>query len=360
MSFKFEFKADYDGKFIYPNDDFSDYMSKPIGLKIFVDKTYEDENRVYGSINDIPITMKKISDSWNIRPSTNSLWGKENNKQILWEWYPNLNYVYISSLFWESIGEKEENISDYQFSIDGIIENKYFMKLEYITNNLKKNYDRTGVVTDWLPLQNPWRIIETVLDNRSIEDDKFEIYKNVKYIIRLAKEKRLKDIIETCDTVLSLDIFSERDISISDIEMKEASDFNSIRNILIVDDMSLNRRILKKRLLTIDKFDLSKLIVTEAKNGKDAIEIFQRHNGYFDLILMDCLMPELDGYETTTEIHNLCSKTGTKKIPVIAITATMNKDTTRKCKECGIKYIIRKPYCADEIIKAIKLCCNYK
>jgi len=124
--------------------------------------------------------------------------------------------------------------------------------------------------------------------------------------------------------------------------------------------MSLNRRILKKRLLTIDKFDLNKLLVTEAKNGKHAIDLFQRHNGYFDFILMDCIMPELDGYETTTQIHNLCSKTGTKKIPVIAITATINKDTTKKCNECGIKYIIRKPYSADEIIKAIKLCCNYK
>ena len=93
------FKAEYDGKFIYPDDKFSDYMSKPIGMKIFVEKIYEDENKVYGSINDIPITMKKTSDSWNIRPSTNSLWGKDNNRQILWEWYPNLNYVYISSLF---------------------------------------------------------------------------------------------------------------------------------------------------------------------------------------------------------------------------------------------------------------------
>lgn len=354
-------KADYDGKFIYPYDDFADYINKPIGVKIFVEKVYENEKSVYGSINDIPITMKKLNDSWDIKLSTNSIWGgKENN--ILWEWYPNLKYIHISSLFWESISEQKENIRDYKFSIEGIIENKYFMKLEYVLkdSNATKKYDRTGIVTDWLPLKNPWRIIETTIDNRCIEEDKFEIYKNVKSIITLAKEKRIKNIIETCDRILSLDIFSERDISFTDIELKEASDFKLIRNILIVDDMSLNRRILKKRILTIDKFDLNKLLVTEAKNGKEALEIFQRQNGDFDFVLMDCIMPDLDGYETTIQLHNLCSKAGTKNIPVIAITATINKDTTRKCNECGIKYIIRKPYSADEIIKAIKLCCNYK
>ncbi len=87
-----------------------------------------------------------------------------------------------------------------------------------------------------------------------------------------------------------------------DIIFKEAS-------VLIVDDIDINRKLLK------DYFAELPFTLFEARNGKEAVEIFKREK--LDIILMDIKMPEMDGYEATKIIKER------SKIPVIAITASV-------------------------------------
>ena len=81
-----------------------------------------------------------------------------------------------------------------------------------------------------------------------------------------------------------------------------------------------------------------KLNVTLADNGYDAIEWIKKRP--YDLILMDLMMPGIDGFETTQHIRSLPEG---KTVPIIAATASVMKDTIRSCIDAGMNDHIAKP-----------------
>ncbi len=76
-------------------------------------------------------------------------------------------------------------------------------------------------------------------------------------------------------------------------------------------------------------------------NGKEAVEALQRYD--YDLLLLDCQMPEMDGYEATRYIRDKNSSVRNCKIPIIAMTANAMKGDREKCLECGMDDYITKP-----------------
>ena len=76
-------------------------------------------------------------------------------------------------------------------------------------------------------------------------------------------------------------------------------------------------------------------------NGKEALERLKRVD--YDLILMDCQMPEMDGYETTRAIRADSSCVRNPGIPIIAMTANAMKGDREKCLEAGMDDYITKP-----------------
>lgn len=125
--------------------------------------------------------------------------------------------------------------------------------------------------------------------------------------------------------------------------------------ILIVDDMNINRNILAKRLEFVRHVGL-KYVIVQAVNGQDAFNKFKESEGNFQLILMDCLMPVVDGFESTTLIHRECTRLGIEPVPVVAVTASVCPDIRQKCKEYGMKYVVTKPYTKEELLLSIKAC----
>ena len=129
-----------------------------------------------------------------------------------------------------------------------------------------------------------------------------------------------------------------------------------IHKVLIVDDMEINRKILTQRLLVMDIFDLEKLNIVEASDGKEAVDIFTEHNGDFDLVLMDCMMPIMDGFSATIEIHNICSKMGIEAVPVVAVTASLSTDIYDKCHDSGMVCVVTKPYTVTDLVASVYTC----
>lgn len=103
--------------------------------------------------------------------------------------------------------------------------------------------------------------------------------------------------------------------------------------VLIAEDNPVNQMIAVKML---EKLGLSAIV---AENGKEALEILKQ--GSVELILMDCQMPELDGYETTREIRN--SNSSYREIPIIAMTANAMADDEQRCLDVGMNDYISKP-----------------
>jgi len=80
--------------------------------------------------------------------------------------------------------------------------------------------------------------------------------------------------------------------------------------------------------------------LTIARNGHQAVQAFQQ--GGIDIILMDIIMPEMDGLEATRMIRNI-EDSNSGKVPIIALTASVMKEERNKCTKAGINQVISKP-----------------
>jgi adenylate cyclase len=103
---------------------------------------------------------------------------------------------------------------------------------------------------------------------------------------------------------------------------------------LVVDDSSVNRLILVRLLKTLG------LKVMQAENGVQALELLAANPGAVDLVLLDVLMPELDGYETLAAMK---SDESTRHIPVLIVSGVEELDSVVRCIELGATDYLTKP-----------------
>ena len=98
---------------------------------------------------------------------------------------------------------------------------------------------------------------------------------------------------------------------------------------------------------------------TKAWNGQEAVELFRKSEpGGFDAILMDIMMPVMNGYEATKMIRSL-DREDAKTIPIIAMTANAFMEDRQKAKEAGMNEHIVKPVDVELLIKVIHKLVEY-
>ncbi len=111
-------------------------------------------------------------------------------------------------------------------------------------------------------------------------------------------------------------------------------------NILVVDDEKLIRDVIKEYLL------LENYKVYEAENGIDAIEIVKKNN--IDLVIMDIMMPKMDGYTACKEIKKI------KNIPFIMLSARSEEYDKLIGFDLGIDDYVTKPFSPKELVARVK------
>ncbi len=87
--------------------------------------------------------------------------------------------------------------------------------------------------------------------------------------------------------------------------------------------------------------------VEVTEDGQQAIDAFKR--GTFDLILMDCHMPVIDGFEATAQIRGMEQQQGDAHIPVIALTADIQKGIEEQCNQAGMDAYLSKPFSQEDL-----------
>ncbi|MFV1996903.1 MAG: PleD family two-component system response regulator [Acidiferrobacterales bacterium] len=116
-------------------------------------------------------------------------------------------------------------------------------------------------------------------------------------------------------------------------------------SLLIVDDNAMNRDMLARRLAR-DGY-----VITTASGGREALQCVDRQN--FDLVLLDILMPDIDGYKVLEEMK---ADARTREIPVVMLTAVHEMDSVVRCFEMGVEDYLTKPFNIPFVKSRISSC----
>jgi PAS domain S-box-containing protein len=140
-------------------------------------------------------------------------------------------------------------------------------------------------------------------------------------------------------------LFSGEQVSISKPSL-ERRQHQLHGHLLVIEDTAINQTVLKAMLTPFG------LRLSFANNGQLGVDAVQRED--FDLILMDCLMPVLDGFAATRAIRAWEQQQGKPRTPIIALTANAYDEIRQRCKLAGMDDFLSKPIVRDTLIECLQ------
>ncbi len=152
----------------------------------------------------------------------------------------------------------------------------------------------------------------------------------------LVKPVRQSELYESLVEVISNERPKAAEVAEVVAEIAKAPLAGSRGKILLVEDNLVNQAVALGMLQKIQGYE-----VVVANNGSEALADFKL--GGFDAILMDCHMPELDGFEATIAIRKIEQATGKKRVPIIALTANAMAQDRQDCLNAGMDDHLSKP-----------------
>lgn len=120
-------------------------------------------------------------------------------------------------------------------------------------------------------------------------------------------------------------------------------------HVLVADDNAVNRRVAE---ISLEQFGCT---VDLAQDGREAVERFQV--GRYDLVMMDCFMPNFDGFEATRAIRAIEARTG-HRTPIIAMTASILPEDQERCRAAGMDRFLLKPFQPKDIEAILATYCT--
>ncbi len=147
---------------------------------------------------------------------------------------------------------------------------------------------------------------------------------DLKHELKIQAEGGIQDSVETQKSLEKLDI--------------------SGKKILIVEDTPINQEVI---IMALEDCNVD---IAMANDGQQALALFEQ--SHFDIILMDCLMPVMDGFRTARAIRKL--ETNGHHIPIIAITASTTDEIAQRCHEAGMDDVMHKPFNFDVLVNKVK------
>lgn len=155
----------------------------------------------------------------------------------------------------------------------------------------------------------------------------------------------------TVTVSLPFERYTENDIDTSLLEKSEKCQFDENvlkgKTVLLVEDNKVNMEILN------ELFKIKHINAIQAWNGKEALNIIKNSKeNEIDVVLMDILMPEMDGYTAVKEIRALNRK-DVASLPIIALTANAFEEEIEKTKEAGMNACVTKPVDFNILLKTI-------
>ncbi|WP_254052562.1 ATP-binding protein [Aliivibrio sp. EL58] len=148
------------------------------------------------------------------------------------------------------------------------------------------------------------------------------------------KEQDNQETKPNADTVDSIN-------TVADMTVKE-------KTILVVEDNLINQKV-ASLLLVKEGY-----IVALANDGKEAVDMVKAQSSVYSLILMDCMMPIMDGFAATEAIRAWEQEQMVKRLPIIALTASVFVEDIDKCYESGMDDYVAKPFKKELVLEKLE------
>jgi CheY-like chemotaxis protein len=126
-----------------------------------------------------------------------------------------------------------------------------------------------------------------------------------------------------------------------------ATPIDTVQRFLVVDDHPINRLLVRQIL----KNNWKNCELVEAENGLKALEALRQQD--FDVILMDMVMPEMDGIEATTALR-LTFDQPMRDTPVLGLTANVNPLDLERFSAAGVSSVVLKPFDANKVCAQVE------
>ncbi len=191
------------------------------------------------------------------------------------------------------------------------------------SSGTKQQEDKLGV---FLSSMNPGFQIIWVCYAQLMDRFKRELSPHTSYFIQ--KPWCTSTIVSTLTTIEGLNTAA------NNLDTDKVSDEQKILQILVAEDNETNQMVICGLIEKLGH------VAYVAENGKDVLKLL-RQGKHFDLILMDCEMPQLDGWETTLSIRKSASPF--REVPIIALTGHAVQGSIDKCFESGMNDYLFKP-----------------
>ena len=115
------------------------------------------------------------------------------------------------------------------------------------------------------------------------------------------------------------------------------------KHVLIAEDNQVNQMVIVGMLKRLE------MTADVCQDGKQALAQYQQQNRHYDLVLMDCEMPEMDGYQTTQHIRDFEHQFNIKPVTIVALTAHAMRDQQQRCLQAGMDDFLTKPLAFERL-----------
>jgi signal transduction histidine kinase/DNA-binding response OmpR family regulator/CHASE3 domain sensor protein len=318
----------------------SDPETRPIPVHIMSSLEARRESRIKGAVDFInkPVAIEQMKKMFE---RLEDVLSKNPKKVLIVEENP--KHALALSYFLESFNVSSAISSSVT---DGI-------------STLKNNQVNCVILDMGIPDKSAYETLEAVKRNEGLENLPIIVFTGKN--LSSAEESRIKQyadsiVVKTAhsyerildEVALFLHLVEENKKPKAGLPVRPRGPLNEIlkdKTVLIADDDVRNIFSLTKSL---EKYQMK---VISATDGKEALQQLEQHRET-DIVLMDMMMPEMDGYESTTKIRQ---NPAFKELPVIAVTAKAMMGDREKCITAGASDYISKPVDVDQLISLLRV-----
>lgn len=247
--------------------------------------------------------------------------------------------VFILPYYFLFVERKKEK------SILNVLEEKNLDPKEYLS---KKTFDKIN----YLKNQNLQLTKKNQELSKNIDDSNFQLRAEINTLNGISsmldsksiqKKENLEEILTLYkDTIKDMKMRFNIDFQESKSESSVSKETKTLK--IVVTEDNLKNQIIIKKILERDGHKVELF-----ENGKEALNFLENQD--CDLVLMDCMMPVMDGFEATKEIRKLSNQ---KNLPILALTSFSSDKEHQKCFESGMDDIIVKPFDIIDLKKKIQ------